>query len=143
MTHTVLDTNVLVLNRFYMAVRVVNVRRALTLLFRDCAEVISHDNGQFAGYDFESWCELSRMTSLEKQPREEYLQAVGFELQYAPSPGCDKGTQPIASLCLRLVERGLIFRARNASDRDDGANILDRSATDRVLRTKQIEQKAE
>ena len=81
MTHSVLDTNVLVLNRFYMAIRVVNVRRALTLLFRDCAEVISMENGQFASYDFESWCDLSRLTSMEKQPGEEYLRAVGFELQ--------------------------------------------------------------
>ncbi|MFG0253838.1 MAG: hypothetical protein ACF787_01870 [Rhodopirellula sp. JB053] len=32
MNARVLDTNVLVLNRFYMPIRVVNVRRALTLL---------------------------------------------------------------------------------------------------------------
>jgi len=81
MTQSLLDTNVLVLNRFYMAIRVVNVRRALTLLYRDCAEVIDNANGQFVSYDFESWCDLSRMTSLEKQPGEEFLRAVGFELQ--------------------------------------------------------------
>ena len=81
MTQSALETNVLVLNRFYMAIRVINVRRAFTLLFRDCAEVISTENGQFVSYDFESWCDLSRMTSLEKQPGEDYLRAVGFEIQ--------------------------------------------------------------
>lgn len=81
MSQSLLDTNVLVLNRFYMAIRVVNVRRALTLLYRECAEVISNEEGQFASYDFESWCELSRLASVEKQPGEDYIRAVGFELQ--------------------------------------------------------------
>ena len=81
MSQSLLDTNVLVLNRFYMAIRVVNVRRALTLLYRECAEVISNENGQFTSYDFESWCELSQLASMEKQPGEDYIQAVGFELQ--------------------------------------------------------------
>ena len=73
MSQSLLDTNVLVLNRFYMAIRVVNVRRALTLLYRECAEVIANEDGQFASYDFESWCELSRLASVEKQPGEDYI----------------------------------------------------------------------
>ncbi|MGB7346216.1 MAG: HNH endonuclease [Pirellulaceae bacterium] len=81
MSQSLLDTNVLVLNRFYMAIRVVNVRRAFTLLYRQCAEVIANENGQFVSYDFESWCELSQLASLEKQPGEDYIRAVGFELQ--------------------------------------------------------------
>ena len=81
MSHSLLDTNVLVLNRFYMAIRVVSVRRALTLLYRQCAEVITNESGQFASYDFDSWCELSQLASMEKQPGEDYIQAVGFELQ--------------------------------------------------------------
>ena len=61
----------LVLNRFYMPIRVVNVRRALTLLYRECAEVIGTEEGTYVSYDFESWCGLSQLTSLEKQPGEE------------------------------------------------------------------------
>lgn len=76
-----LNSNVLVLNRFYMAIRVVDVRRAMTLLYRDCAEVISIDNGQYNNYDFEAWCELSQLTSLDKQTDEEYIRAVSFEIQ--------------------------------------------------------------
>jgi 5-methylcytosine-specific restriction endonuclease McrA len=78
---SVLDTNVLVLNRFYMAIRVVNVRRAMTLLYRDCAEVIMMEQDQFVSYDFESWCELSQLTAIDKQADEDYLQAVNFELR--------------------------------------------------------------
>ena len=58
----VLDSNVLVLNRFYMAIRVVNVRRAMTLLYRDCAVVIVLELAHYASYDFDSWCELSVLT---------------------------------------------------------------------------------
>ena len=78
---TSLNSSVLVLNRFYMAVRVVDVRRAMTLLYRECAEVISIESGQYSNYDFEAWCELSQITSLDKQPDEEYIQAVSFEIQ--------------------------------------------------------------
>ncbi len=89
MTQSLLDTNVLVLNRFYMAIRVVNVRRALTLLYRQCAEVIDLDAGQYVSYDFESWCELGQLTSIDKQPGEEYIQAVGFELASSPHRSLD------------------------------------------------------
>ncbi|HBJ38381.1 MAG TPA: HNH endonuclease [Planctomycetaceae bacterium] len=78
---SILETNVLVLNRFYMAIRVVNVRRAMTLLYRQCAEVIVMEQDQFVSYDFESWVELSQLSSLEKQPDEDYLQAISYELR--------------------------------------------------------------
>ncbi|MEZ6137795.1 MAG: HNH endonuclease [Pirellulaceae bacterium] len=76
-----LDCSVLVLNRFYMAIRVINVRRGLTLLYRGCAEVITIEDGQYANYDFESWCEVSQIYALEKQSGEDYIQAVNFEIQ--------------------------------------------------------------
>jgi 5-methylcytosine-specific restriction endonuclease McrA len=83
MSASVLDSSVLVLNRYYVALRVVSVRRALTLLYRECAEVIVLENEQYqySSYDFAAWCELSQFQSEEKQPGEEYIQAVGFELQ--------------------------------------------------------------
>lgn len=82
MSGELLGTNVLVLNRFFMAVRVVDVRRAFTLLYRECAEVIDMESGAvFQSYDFESWCELSELTAMDKQPGEEYLQTTRFELR--------------------------------------------------------------
>ncbi len=57
--HTALNTKVLVLNKFFMALHVITARRAITLLFRDRAEVISVDNGDYNSYNFESWKEVS------------------------------------------------------------------------------------
>jgi len=76
-----LDCSVLVLNRFYMAVRVVDVRRAMTLLYRGCAEVIVIEEDQYANYDFENWCELSELHAMEKQNGEDYLRTPTRELQ--------------------------------------------------------------
>lgn len=81
-SESLLETNVLILNRFFMAVRVIDVRRAFTLLCRDCAEVIEMEDGTpFQSYDFESWCELSELTAMDKQPGEEYLKTVRLELR--------------------------------------------------------------
>ena len=65
----VLTSSVLVLNRYYMAVHVVTVRRAFTLLYRDTAEVIHIEDGRYANYDFISWCEISDFRSSERLPQ--------------------------------------------------------------------------
>ncbi|GIW78289.1 MAG: hypothetical protein KatS3mg105_0096 [Gemmatales bacterium] len=40
-----LDASVLVLNKLYMAIHIISVRRAFCLLFKDLAEVISLEEG--------------------------------------------------------------------------------------------------
>ena len=57
--YTALDSSVLVLNRVFMAVHVISVRRAFALLCKYQAEVVSVEDGQYLSYDFESWAELS------------------------------------------------------------------------------------
>jgi hypothetical protein len=64
-----------------MAIRVVDVRRAMTLLYRGCAEVITIEDDQYINYDFENWCELSDLHSMEKQPGEDYIKTPTRELQ--------------------------------------------------------------
>ncbi len=54
-----LDASVLVLNKLFMAVHIISVRRAFCLLCKDLAEVVSMEDGQFTTYDFESWREVS------------------------------------------------------------------------------------
>ena len=76
-----LSASVLVLNRLYMAVHVVGVRRAFGLLCRKIAEVVHLEEGQFASYDFESWREISELRAEEKQPDEDWIRAVHFEIQ--------------------------------------------------------------
>jgi 5-methylcytosine-specific restriction endonuclease McrA len=77
----ILNTSVLVLNRHYLAVRVVTARRAFILLFREVAEVIDIDEGQFSNYDFESWCALSQMRTEQRQYHEDWVRSVNLEVQ--------------------------------------------------------------
>ncbi len=58
---TALTSQVLVLNRHYMPVRIVNVRRAISLLFRELAEVIDCDSGYYSNHNIDSWLEVSRI----------------------------------------------------------------------------------
>ncbi|MFI4882152.1 MAG: HNH endonuclease [Phycisphaerales bacterium JB064] len=60
-----LDVPVLLLNRNYMALRVITARRAFTLLCKELAEVV-HVEGEsteasFSNYDFAEWLEVSAL----------------------------------------------------------------------------------
>ena len=60
-----LDSQVLLLNRFYMPMQVISARQAFTLLCRESAEVIDVDHGHFYNYSFENWQELSLLRAEE------------------------------------------------------------------------------
>lgn len=53
------DGQVLVLNRSWVAVNVASVRRAVSLLYQDLARAV--DPEDYSLYDFEDWCELSQI----------------------------------------------------------------------------------
>lgn len=80
MTATALDSDVLVLNRLYMAVHVVSVRRAFALLVKRVAEVVSFQDDGFATYDFDSWRDLSAMRT-EFAEEDEVLHTVSFVIR--------------------------------------------------------------
>ncbi|MCH2124989.1 MAG: hypothetical protein MK165_09355 [Pirellulaceae bacterium] len=80
-TERVLSASVLVLNRSYIAVHLVSVRRALVLLYREIAEVIYLEDGHYANYSFETWCALSELRSEAKQSIDDWVRAVNFEIQ--------------------------------------------------------------
>lgn len=77
-----LNASVLVLNRHYMAVHVVNVRRAFGLLVNALAEVIHIEDGQYTNHDFDSWREISdlRAAFKERSPNEDWVRSVNFEV---------------------------------------------------------------
>jgi 5-methylcytosine-specific restriction endonuclease McrA len=76
-----LSSSVLVLNRHYLAVHVINVRRAFALLVRELAVVIHVEDGQYANYDFESWREISALREAYEHPHDDWIQAVNFRIQ--------------------------------------------------------------
>ncbi len=76
-----LACSVLVLNRLYVAIHVIGVRRAFSLLCREYAEVVHVENGQFVSYDFDSWREFCGLRVDVKQPHEDWIRSVQFEIQ--------------------------------------------------------------
>jgi len=105
-----LSLSVLVLNRSFVAVHITNVRRAITLLFRQLAEVVHIEEGQYAAHTLDSWRELSAMRSAFRSPEEDWVRAVGYDLQ-APR------VIRLVS-CDREPRQGLRFNRRNVFARD-------------------------
>ena len=81
--HSALDASVLVLNKTFLAVHIVSVRRAFCLLCKDLAEVVHFEDGQFATYDFQSWAELSAYRAAHVHPGEDddWVRTPGAQLQ--------------------------------------------------------------
>lgn len=75
-----LNASVLLLNRLYMAVRVVNAKRALTLLYRNLCEVVHVEEGQFLSYDFSDWVEVSQAKAAFEPERYEWIHTVRFQV---------------------------------------------------------------
>jgi 5-methylcytosine-specific restriction endonuclease McrA len=77
-----LDASVLVLNKMFMAVHVISVRRAFCLLFKDLAEVVTLEEGQFLTYDFSSWRELSDFRSKNfREEEDDWIRTATSEIQ--------------------------------------------------------------
>lgn len=82
-----LQSNVLVLNRCYQAIRVVNVRRAFSLLCRDLAEVIHIEQdktgsgtSQWLNLNFTDWRELSELKARFEPDDYEWIHTVRFQV---------------------------------------------------------------
>ncbi len=80
-----LGHNVLVLNKFYQAIRVINVRRAFSLLCRELAEVVhietdAQGHSTWQNFNFADWQELSALKK-EFEPEEfDWIHTVRFQI---------------------------------------------------------------
>lgn len=75
-----LDSKVLVLNRLYMAIRVIPARRAFRLLIKNLAEVISVEEGQYYNYDFASWTDLASLQQEFEREKHDWVRTVRFDV---------------------------------------------------------------
>ena len=75
-----LDCNVLVLNKHYMAVRIVGAKRAFSLLLRQLAEVVSFEQGAYSNYTFQSWCEVSEYKRHFEPDGHDWVATVNFHI---------------------------------------------------------------
>jgi len=77
-----LESSVLVLNKMFMAVHVISVKRAFCLLCKELAEVVAQEDGQFATYDFETWRELSAFRKANyRQAGDDWVRTGTSEIQ--------------------------------------------------------------
>jgi 5-methylcytosine-specific restriction endonuclease McrA len=80
--NSALDASVLVLNKLFMAIHIISVRRAFCLLCKDLAEVVNLEDGQFATYNFATWCDLSEYrTRCFRQVDDDWVCTAHTEIQ--------------------------------------------------------------
>jgi len=75
-----LSSSVLLLNRLYMAVRVISARRAMSLVYQDTAEVVSVEDGKFLSYDFDDWVEVSEAKAAFEPEEHDWIRTVRFQI---------------------------------------------------------------
>ena len=56
-----LNAQVLMLNRVYTAIRIVDARRAFTMLSKQVAEGVSLEDGTFRNYDLHTWTDIAEL----------------------------------------------------------------------------------
>ena len=80
--YSALEASVLVLNKMFMAVHVISVRRAFCLLFKDLAEVVTLEDGQYTTYDFATWREVSEYRAKHfRQEDDDWVRTPTAEIQ--------------------------------------------------------------
>jgi len=107
-----LSASVLLLNRLYMAVRVVSARRALTLLYRELAEVVSVDDGQYLSYDFDGWVEVSQAKRRFEPEQHDWIRTVRFQIA-VPKIIRMLVYEKVPSTSVKLNRRNLFARDQN------------------------------
>ncbi len=82
-TSTAIQSSVLALNRHYVAVHILSVRRAFCLLYKGAAEVISIEEDLYQNYTFSDWLEASLLQAELNLTDEEseWIQSVNFEIR--------------------------------------------------------------
>lgn len=107
-----LNAKVLVLNKMYVAVRVISARRAFTLLCREIAEVIDVNDGQYANYDLESWAEISALAAELERERHDWVRTVRMDIA-VPRVIRLIGYDRLPAQEVKLNRRNLFARDRN------------------------------
>ena len=77
-----LDASVLLLNKLFMAVHIISVRRSFILLCKDLAEVVTLEDGQFLTYDFSTWREVSEFRAKNfREEEDDWVRTATSEIQ--------------------------------------------------------------
>jgi len=109
-----LGAKVLVLNKLYVALRVISAKRAFVLLAREAAEVIHVENGRYSNYDFDSWAELSALQAEfgEERAKHDWVRTVSIDI-VVPRIVRLLGYDRLPAREVKLNRRNLFARDRN------------------------------
>jgi len=107
-----LDSKVLVLNKLYMAIRVVSAKRAFIMLAKELAEVIHVDEGKYVNYDFASWVEVAAFQKEYEATRHDWVKTVRCDIA-VPRIVRLLGYDRLPAQSVKLNRRNLFARDRN------------------------------
>jgi 5-methylcytosine-specific restriction endonuclease McrA len=107
-----LDAQVLVLNRVYTAIRIIDARRAFTMLAKEIAEVISLEDGSFHNYDFSSWSDIADLQHEYELDNHEWVRTARITLA-VPKIVRVLGYDKLPKQEVRLTRRNIYARDAN------------------------------
>ncbi len=122
-----LNAKVLVLNKLYVAVRVVSAKRAFCLLLNNIAEIIHVDyasgradgeqgaepgSPRYINYDFDSWLQISELQRQFEPDRHDWVKTVRFDIA-VPRIIRLFGYDRLPEQTVKLNRRNLFARDRN------------------------------
>ena len=107
-----LDSKVLVLNKVYVALRVITARRAFSLLVRDAAEIVHIEQGKYYNYDLSSWLEVSQLARQFEPEAHDWVRTVRMHIA-VPRVIRLLGYDRVPDEGVKLNRRNLFARDRN------------------------------
>ena len=75
-----LDAKVLVLNRYFSAIRIIDARRAFVLLAKEIAEVVAVEDGSYVSYAFHTWTELSEFRKEFEEKEHDWVRTARISI---------------------------------------------------------------
>lgn len=75
-----LDAKVLVLNRYFSAIRIIDARRAFVLLAKEIAEVVAVEDGSYVSYAFHTWTELSEFRKQFEEKEHDWVRTARISI---------------------------------------------------------------
>jgi 5-methylcytosine-specific restriction endonuclease McrA len=107
-----LNSHVLVLNKMWMAIRVIDAKRAFSLMFRNLAEAIRVDDGSYTGHGFGDWTALSAARDNFEQHDYDWVRTVRMEIA-VPKVIRLFGYDRLPKQDVKLNRRNIFARDRN------------------------------
>ncbi|QVL34710.1 HNH endonuclease [Telmatocola sphagniphila] len=130
---TALESSVLVLNKMFMAVHVISVRRAFCLLCKDLAEVVTLEDGSYTTYDFSTWREVSEFRAAHfREEEDDWVRTASMEIQ-APRVIRLLGYDRVPKQTVKFNRRNLFARDHNQCQYCGKKFVLSELSLDHVI----------